>query len=78
MSIFSTVDLNSRHESVDRKSYNKERVIFQKGRRNLAITIDPEVCDKFGLVPGLDAAHFTIEGHNVVLTFSRRRSAVAT
>lgn len=41
----------------------------------MGITIDPRVAEKFGLVPGLDAAHYTIDGDKVILTFSRRGSA---
>ena len=75
MSIFSTIDLNPRPQPNRKKYYPKEHVIFQKSRRSMAITIDPQVADRFGLVPGLDIAHYTIEGDKVILRFSRRGSA---
>lgn len=50
----------------------KEHVVFQKGKRNQAVTIDPAIVKYYGLVVGLDCARFYIVNGEVIIRFSRR------
>jgi hypothetical protein len=70
------LDISSRQQPRARKYYHKEHVLFQRSRRNLAVTIDPEIVDRYGSVAGLDSARFHVEGEKVTITFTRRRGAI--
>ena len=54
-----------------RRYYDRGHSVLQY-RHNLAVTLPPEVEDRFSLVPGLDIAHFSIEENRVIITFSRK------
>ncbi|HEV8406246.1 MAG TPA: hypothetical protein VGQ13_10135 [Nitrososphaera sp.] len=71
MQIASQDFLNVQTKRPKRRYRKKEHTVFEY-RHNLAITLSPEVADRFTLVAGLDCCLQEIQGDVVILRFYRK------
>jgi hypothetical protein len=60
-----------------KRRYRKKEHVVLEYRHNLAITLSPEVADRFSLVVGLDYCIQEIHGDEVVLKFYRKGAVSA-
>jgi hypothetical protein len=71
MSVTTPNFLNVETTRPKRRYRKNEHAIFEY-RHNLAVTLSPEVADRFSLVAGLDYCVQDIDGNKVMLSFYRK------